>query len=116
MPCPVCTNPMIGVVTSMLDCSASAEEIAASCGLSVEEVEQHITECCKPAVAPTTLAASDNRLALLADRISACITTAGMSGDIRGQLSALSLGVRAELEFRRRLETQEKDRAIPHGP
>jgi hypothetical protein len=111
--CPVCVHPMISTITSMVDCGADVLQIAESCGLSTEEVEQHLAECCKSPAAPTSLQASDERLALLADRISAAIVSSGLSGDTRGQLQALSLGVRAELEFRRRLEQQVQERPIP---
>ncbi len=112
--CSVCTNPLLGVVASMIDCQARPEEIADSTGLLVTDIEAHIALCCQMPAPVNTLQASDERLQTLQDRINVAITASGLQGDLRAQLSGLGLALRAEAELRRRVEdTEAKARPLP---
>jgi hypothetical protein len=99
-------------VSAMIDCGASAQEIADSTALDVADLEHHLDVCCRPPATLTSveeaLAASDQRLQVLSERISATIVSAGLTGDCKSQLGALSLAVRVELENRRRAEEAAK--------
>jgi len=111
MACEICHSEMLQVATSMMDCSATAEEIATAIGFTAEEVQQHIDICCAPPPATSIeeqLVASDERLRTLSDRITVATTSAGLSGDSRGALQGLALATKAEIELRRRLEETKK--------
>jgi hypothetical protein len=110
--CAVCVSPMIATVHSMQECGASWIEIADATSLQADEIEKHFAECCEVATAsePDSLAASDARLKQLQERIALVATAGGLQGDLRSQVSALSLSLRAELEVRASL--QERAEAI----
>jgi len=95
----------------MSDCGATFAEIADACGLDSETIEQHFRTCCEVVAAgpePDSLTASDERLTRLQEKISLAATAGGLQGDLRSQISALSLSLRAELEVRASLQEREK--------
>jgi len=103
----------------MLACGATAEAISTATALDVDAVEDHIATCCAAPIAddiPDTLERSDQRLRALAEKISAAGTGAGLAGDAKTLLTALSVGLRLEMEVRKRLEAKQEQlgRDLPH--
>jgi hypothetical protein len=106
-------------IASMLACGATAEAISTATALDVDGVERHLTTCCTTNAvddAPDTLERSDQRLKVLAEKISAAGTGAGLAGDAKTLLTALSVGLRLEMEVRKRLEAKQEQlgRDLPH--
>jgi len=117
--CCVCTSPYSLEIASMLACGATAEAISTATALDVDAVEDHIATCCAAPIAddiPDTLERSDQRLRALAEKISAAGTGAGLAGDAKTLLTALSVGLRLEMEVRKRLEAKQEQlgRDLPH--
>jgi DNA-binding transcriptional MerR regulator len=109
--CPICISPLISTVHSMQETGVSYDEIGETCALDPADIEQHFQKCCEPIVAgtaPDSLQASDERLRQLQQKISLVAVGAGLAGDVRSQVSALSLSLRTELEVRARLEERVK--------
>jgi len=114
MPCSICESPLQSVVVSMADCAATVVEISTATGFSEDEVQRHLDDCLK-SVAPGAisiddgLAASDDRLHAIEEKISIMATSAGLAGDSKTALAGLNLALRLELESRRRIEESRKN-------
>ncbi len=107
--CEVCLSPLIATVHSMREMGSTFFEIADATALDAAEVEQHFSECCVIASSePDSLTASDERLKRLQEKIALVATAGGLQGDLRTQVSALSLSLRAELEVRSALAERAK--------
>ena len=105
--CAVCSDPQIGVVSSLLSCGATVEEVIQQTGLEPAAVQFHVEQCTVPVTEDAdTLQASDLRLTELQNQAKLCAVAAGLSGDTRSQASALAVGLRIESERRRRLEAR----------
>jgi hypothetical protein len=108
--CIVCNSPHRSIVGAMAECGATSDEIAETVGLDAKAIAEHSELCMSlprlfsPA---DEMADSDARLRLWRDRADELYLSSGLQGDQRGQVAALREGVRAELEFRRRLEARE---------
>jgi hypothetical protein len=97
----------------MADCNADIDEIATSTGLLAADLESHFSTCCQAPAIASSMEQSDARLAALQERINLSIISAGLQGDHKSQLQALSLQLRSELEVRRRLEQNPDPRDLP---
>jgi hypothetical protein len=111
MSCEVCTSPSFGVAHAMLECGASPAEISEQTGLELSAVEWHAANCVRVVEdeEPDSLEKSDVRIRDLAARIAVAGTSAGLQGDVKSQLLALSAALRAEQEIRRSLEERAKN-------
>jgi len=94
---------MLLMVVSMAERDTPVSEISDATGLDATAIERHFVKCC--ALAANTgekdsLAQSDIRLRELSSRISLAANIAGVQGDTKSHLSALSLQLRCELEQR----------------
>ena len=107
---------MLLSLTSMLEAGATLEELANAPGLTALEVEQHFQERV-PATATNgrdSMEQSDLRLQELSEKISLAANVAGIAGDTRSHLSALSLQLRCELEQRAALAARDaKEKEAP---
>jgi hypothetical protein len=110
MDCAVCASHEFGVVHSMLEAGASPEAIAGQTSLQLDDIEWHAANCVSFADdGPDTLEKSDQRIRDLAQRIAVAGTAAGLQGDVKSQLQALSAALRAETEIRHALEARAAD-------
>lgn len=103
----------------MLACGATPDAIAASTGLDPVAVEAHLAACVSPSTlddTPDNLERSDQRLRALAEKISLAGTGAGLQGDAKSLLTALSISLRVEMEIRRRLETKAEIESTQRTP
>lgn len=102
--CEICLSPMLAVIHSMREAGSEFSEIADATALDAETIELHFAQCCElTGTEPDSLQASDERLRRLQQQISLTATAGGLSGDLRTQVSALSLALRTELEIRQNL-------------
>jgi hypothetical protein len=109
--CSVCVSSYAVEISSMISCGADAETIAASTGLDVNAVEEHMAVCCVTPVqddSPDSLEKSDQRLRALAAKIAAAGVSSGLAGDAKSLLAALAIELRVETALRERLEKQEE--------
>ena len=120
MTCAVCESPYLGQVQTLLSCGADASAIATATTFDQSVIEQHIRDCCT--VVSTdgqdTLEASDRRLRGLVQRISIAGQAAGLQGDLKSLLTALSAELRLESEIRSHLQARavEEEKKKENGP
>jgi len=108
--CCVCSSPMLTITLSMVECGASAEEIAETTTLPLAAVEQHLKQCCTaPPEFPLGIhqTESDARLRTWILRSNQSWYSCTLIGDARGAQAALASGIKAELSLRAEIERQE---------
>jgi hypothetical protein len=121
--CAVCTSPMRAVVAALLECGASVVEMVDHTGLDAKLIESHLAHvAADDSEEPTSnnpVELSDERLRILLRRAHETYTAAGLQGDTKSQVSALSAQLRCECEIARRAESkaERKDTlALAHDP
>jgi hypothetical protein len=101
--CSVCSSPTLTIIQSMIECGASAEEIANTTGLELTAIQEHLEKCCvevQEFPAGTEPEQSDQRLRIWLERSNQSWHSCTLVGDARGAQAALQSGIKAELALR----------------
>jgi hypothetical protein len=101
--CCVCSSPMLAITLSMVECGASAEEIANTTGVELPAIQEHLENCCvevQESPAGTEPEQSDQRLRIWPERSNQSWHSCTLVGDTRGAQAALQSGIKAELALR----------------
>ena len=106
--CEICASPVATVIATLLECSATLEEMSVHVGLDAESIKAHLQHVATlPATeddASDPLKISDARLQVLLQRAQQAFIAAGLQGNSTGQVSALNAQTKLEIEYRRRQE------------